>query len=65
MRCCRLLTSRVFLMRNVHEDALTLFQSRWALSYLRGPLGRDEIKRVDRRESRGGGGGAGKPGTGR
>src|SRR6266699_1744762 len=34
------LTSRVFLMRNVHEDALTLFQSRWALSYLRGPLGR-------------------------
>ena len=41
------LTSRVFLMRNVHEDALTLFQSRWALSYLRGPLGRDEIKRAN------------------
>ncbi|MQA31754.1 MAG: ATP-binding protein [Luteitalea sp.] len=40
------LTSRVFLMRNVHEDALTLFESRWALSYLRGPLGRDEIKRL-------------------
>jgi hypothetical protein len=35
---------RVFLMRNVHEDALTLFQSRWSLSYLRGPLSRDEIK---------------------
>lgn len=40
------LTSRVFLMRNVHEDGLTLFQSRWALSYLRGPLGRDDIKRL-------------------
>ena len=40
------LTARVFLMRNVHEDGLTLFQSRWALSYLRGPLGRDEIKRL-------------------
>ncbi|MGE3959092.1 MAG: ATP-binding protein [Vicinamibacterales bacterium] len=40
------LTSRVFLMRNVHEDGLTLFQSRWALSYLRGPLGRDEIRRL-------------------
>ncbi len=40
------LTSRVFLMRNVHDDGLTLFQSRWALSYLRGPLGRDEIKRL-------------------
>ena len=25
---------------------LTLFQSRWALSYLRGPLGRDEIKKL-------------------
>jgi hypothetical protein len=33
-------------MRNVHDDALTLFQSRWALSYLRGPLGRDEIKKL-------------------
>ncbi len=40
------LTSRVFLMRNVHEDGLTLFHSRWALSYLRGPLGRDEIKKL-------------------
>src|SRR5262245_45002871 len=40
------LTSRVFVMRNVHDDELTLFQSRWALSYLRGPLGRDEIKRL-------------------
>ena len=40
------LASRVFLMRNVHEDAPTLFQSRWALSYLRGPLSRDEIKRL-------------------
>jgi hypothetical protein len=40
------MTSRVFLMRNVHEDALELFQSRWALSYLRGPLSRDEIRRL-------------------
>jgi hypothetical protein len=49
------LTARVFLMRNVHEDGLTLFQSRWALSYLRGPLGRDEIKRLtaDRKSSSG------------
>lgn len=40
------LASRVFLMRNVHEDGNLLFQSRWALSYLRGPLSRDEIKRL-------------------
>lgn len=32
------LGSRVFLLRNVHEDAAVLFQTRWALSYLRGPL---------------------------
>jgi hypothetical protein len=46
-RLLSLLTSRVFLMRNVHENALTLFQSRWALSYLRGPLGRDDIRRLN------------------
>lgn len=40
------LTSRVFLMRNVHEDGHTLFHSRWAMSYLRGPLSRDELKRL-------------------
>jgi hypothetical protein len=40
------LTSRIFLMRNVHDDGLTLLQSRWALSYLRGPLGRDDLKRL-------------------
>ena len=45
-RLLSVLTSRVFLMRNVHEDRLTLFQSRWALSYLRGPLGRDDIKKL-------------------
>ena len=40
------LASRVFVMNNVHEDAPVVFESRWALSYLRGPLGRNEIKRL-------------------
>jgi hypothetical protein len=40
------LGNRVFLLHNVHEDAPTLFQTRWALSYLRGPLTRPEIKRL-------------------
>ncbi|HEY5806762.1 MAG TPA: hypothetical protein VIT67_02275, partial [Povalibacter sp.] len=40
------LTSRVFLMRNVHEDAPVLFRTRWALSYLRGPLTLPEIARL-------------------
>lgn len=38
------LSSRVFLMNNVHEGAPTVFESRWAMSYLRGPLTRDQIK---------------------
>ena len=40
------LTQRVFLMRNVHDDAPVLFKSRWALSYLRGPLTGVEISRL-------------------
>ncbi len=38
------LGSRVFLMNNVHEDGPEIFESRWALSYLRGPLTRGQIK---------------------
>jgi hypothetical protein len=40
------LTQRVFLMRNVHDDAPLLMKSRWALSYLRGPMTGPEIARV-------------------
>ncbi len=40
------LTSRVFLMRNVHDERPVLFKSRWALSYLRGPLTLAEIRTV-------------------
>lgn len=38
------LGKRVFLMNNVHDDAPTLFQTRWTMSYLRGPLTRAQIK---------------------
>ncbi len=37
------LGNRVFLMNNVHEDQPVVFQSRWALSYLRGPINREQI----------------------
>ncbi len=38
------LGSRVFLMNNVHDDAPTIFQTRWAMSFLAGPLARDQIQ---------------------
>jgi hypothetical protein len=38
------LSSRVFLLNNVHEDAPVIFHTRWALSYLRGPLTQDHIR---------------------
>ena len=38
------LDNRIFLMNNVHEDAPELFETRWAMSYLRGPLTRTQIK---------------------
>ena len=36
--------SRVFYMHNVHEDEPVLFHTRWAMSYLRGPLTRSQIR---------------------
>ncbi len=38
------LGSRIFLMNNVHEDAPVVMETRWAMSYLRGPLTRNQIK---------------------
>ena len=38
------LSSRIFLLNNVHDDAPVVFESRWAMSYLRGPLTRSQIK---------------------
>jgi hypothetical protein len=37
------LGNRVFLLHNVHEDEPIVFQTRWVLSYLRGPLTREQI----------------------
>ena len=40
------LGKRVFLLHNVHEKAPVVFQTRWTLSYLRGPLSRDQIAEI-------------------
>jgi hypothetical protein len=40
------LEQRRFLMHSVHGDEETLFQTRWTMAYLRGPLVREEIRRL-------------------
>ncbi|HUP00814.1 MAG TPA: ATP-binding protein [Gemmatimonadota bacterium] len=44
------LGKRMFLMHNVHEPEPVVFETRWAMSYLRGPLTRAEIQRLTGRE---------------
>lgn len=43
------LGGRVFLLHNVHRGAPVLFQTRWALSFLRGPLTLTQIKSLARK----------------
>ena len=40
------LGNRVFLMNNTHEDGPVVFTTRWVMSYLRGPLTRNQIKQL-------------------
>ena len=40
------LNNRVFLMHNVHSDEPTVFHTRWAMNYLRGPLTRVQIQKL-------------------
>ncbi len=40
------LGKRRFLLHNVHEKEPVLFETRWVMSYLAGPLTRDQIRRL-------------------
>ena len=40
------LGKRVFLMHDVHRPGPTLLETRWTLSYLRGPLTREQLRRL-------------------
>jgi hypothetical protein len=40
------LGNRVFLMNNVHDNQPVVFQTRWCMSYLRGPLSRVQIQQL-------------------
>jgi hypothetical protein len=44
------LTKRVFLLHNVHQREPVVFHSRWAMSYLRGPLTREQIRVLSARQ---------------
>ncbi len=46
------LGKRTFLVNNVHEDGPVLFRTRWALSYLAGPLTREQIKTLTAAKAR-------------
>ena len=45
------LEQRRFLMHSIHGDEETLFQTRWTMSYLRGPMLREEIRRLTTAEA--------------
>ncbi len=40
------LSSRVFILHNIHQGPPVVFQSRWAMSYLRGPLAKPQISEL-------------------
>ncbi len=37
------LNKRIFFLKSAHEENIRLFTTRWAMSYLKGPLNKDEI----------------------
>lgn len=40
------LNKRVFFLKSAHLDDIRLFETRWAMSYLKGPLDREEISEL-------------------
>ena len=57
------LGKRVFLCHNVHEPEPVLFHTRWVMSYLAGPLTREQVRRLTPREEAGAGEGRATPAT--
>ncbi len=41
------LGKRVFLLHNVHEKQPTVFQTRWAMAYLKGPITRTQLRELN------------------
>ena len=45
-RILSVLPKRVFLLHNVHQPKPMVFQTRWTMSYLRGPMSREQLARI-------------------
>jgi hypothetical protein len=44
------LGNRIFLMNNVHDDRPAIFETRWCMSYLRGPLTNMQLRQLKKSE---------------
>jgi hypothetical protein len=40
------LEKRTFIMKNINEENIKIFTTRWVLSYLKGPISKDDIKKL-------------------
>jgi len=40
------LEKRTFIMKNINDDNIKIFKTRWVLSYLKGPISKDDIKKL-------------------
>ena len=40
------LEKRTFIMKNINEKKIKIFKTRWVLSYLKGPISKDDIKKL-------------------
>ena len=46
------LGNRIFLLHDIHRPKPLLFQTRWALSFLRGPMTREQVAILMERKAR-------------
>jgi len=40
------LEKRTFILKNINEDGIKIFKTRWVLSYLKGPISKSDIKKL-------------------
>jgi len=43
------LKSRSFISKNIHEEGIKIFTARWVMSYLKGPMSSEDIKKISQK----------------